>query len=56
VDNAIKYSPGRPAVRVEWGREDQYVAIRVRDQGPGISESERKAIFRKFVQQRGRRG
>src|SRR5215472_6283956 len=49
VDNAIKYSPGQPAVWVEWGREDQYVAIRVRDQGPGVSESERKAIFRKFV-------
>jgi signal transduction histidine kinase len=49
VDNAIKYSPNHPAVWVEWGMEDDYVAIRVRDQGPGIVESERKKIFRKFV-------
>jgi signal transduction histidine kinase len=49
VDNAIKYSPNQPTVWVEWGKEDTYVAIRVRDQGPGIAETERKAIFRKFV-------
>ena len=49
VDNAIKYSPEQPTVWVEWGVEKQYVAIRVRDRGPGIAESEKKAIFRKFV-------
>jgi signal transduction histidine kinase len=49
VDNAIKYSPNHPTVWVEWGMENSYVAIRVRDQGPGIVESERKKIFRKFV-------
>jgi signal transduction histidine kinase len=49
VDNAIKYSPNHPTVWVEWGMEDEYVAIRVRDQGAGIAESERKKIFRKFV-------
>ncbi len=49
VDNAIKYSPGYPTVWVEWGEEAGYVAIRVRDRGPGIADSERKAIFRKFV-------
>jgi two-component system phosphate regulon sensor histidine kinase PhoR len=49
VDNAIKYSPNHPTVWVEWGVEDQYVAIRVRDKGPGIALAERKAIFRKFV-------
>jgi len=49
VDNAIKYSPDRPTVWVEWGREDRYVAIRVRDEGPGITASEQKRIFRKFV-------
>jgi signal transduction histidine kinase len=34
---------------VEWGRENDSVAIRVRDNGPGIPASERKAIFHKFV-------
>lgn len=49
VDNAIKYSPNHPTVWVEWGREGGYVAIRVRDKGPGIAPSEKRAIFRKFV-------
>jgi signal transduction histidine kinase len=49
VDNALKYSPEYPTVWVEWGRENDSVAIRVRDQGPGIPASERKEIFHKFV-------
>ncbi|MGA1995909.1 MAG: HAMP domain-containing sensor histidine kinase [Bryobacteraceae bacterium] len=49
VDNAIKYSPACPTVWVEWGRQREFVAIRVRDKGVGIQPSERKAIFRKFV-------
>jgi two-component system phosphate regulon sensor histidine kinase PhoR len=36
-------------VWVEWGRQREFVAIRVRDKGVGIQPSERKAIFRKFV-------
>src|SRR5262249_7614854 len=49
IDNALKYSPHEPVVWVEWGAENGQVAIRVRDQGPGITSQERKAIFRKFV-------
>ena len=49
VDNAIKYSPGHPTVWIDWGLSNHYVAIRVRDQGPGIPESERRKIFRRFV-------
>jgi signal transduction histidine kinase len=49
VDNALKYSPNCPVVWVEWARQKQYVAISVRDNGPGIPLSERRTIFRKFV-------
>ena len=49
VDNALKYSPDQPAVWVEWERENENVAIRVRDKGPGIPAAERKQIFHKFV-------
>jgi two-component system, OmpR family, phosphate regulon sensor histidine kinase PhoR len=49
LDNALKYSPDQPAVWVEWRMQDRFVAIAVRDKGRGITESERKAIFRKFV-------
>jgi signal transduction histidine kinase len=49
VDNALKYAPDCPTVQVQWGVEEAQVAIRVRDSGPGIPASEKKAIFRKFV-------
>ena len=49
VDNALKYSWDKPAVWVEWGKENERVAIRVRDRGAGIAPAEMKAIFRKFV-------
>jgi signal transduction histidine kinase len=49
LDNALKYSPGHPVVWVDWGVRSGHVAIAVRDEGPGIAEAERKAIFRKFV-------
>ena len=49
IDNAIKYSPGEPVVRVEWAAEAGRVTIRVIDRGLGIPENEQAAIFRKFV-------
>lgn len=49
VDNALKYSPNCPTVWVEWGKERERVAIRVRDHGLGIPLAERRVIFRKFV-------
>jgi two-component system phosphate regulon sensor histidine kinase PhoR len=49
LDNAMKYSPGQPIVWVDWKAEDRGVAIRVRDQGLGISASEQKIVFQKFV-------
>jgi signal transduction histidine kinase len=49
IDNAFKYSPDGPPVRVGWALENSRVAIQVRDQGLGITAEERRAIFRKFV-------
>ncbi len=49
LDNAVKYSGEKPIVRVEVEAESDQVAIRVRDQGVGISPSEKKRILRKFV-------
>jgi len=49
LDNALKYSPGRPAIWVDLAREGKRVALRVRDQGPGIPVEEQKEIFNKFV-------
>ncbi len=49
LDNAVKYSPGRPAIWVDLAREGKHAALRVRDQGPGIPLEEQKEIFDKFV-------
>ena len=49
VDNALKYGPECPTVWVNCGIEKSHVAIKVRDGGPGIPASEKRAIFRKFV-------
>ena len=49
IDNAIKYSPGQPSVRVTWAREGDRVAIRVSDSGPGIPAAEQRTVFEKFV-------
>jgi two-component system, OmpR family, sensor histidine kinase SenX3 len=49
VDNAIKYSSQPVQVRVEIaGTESHRVAVRVRDEGVGISGPELKRIFRRF--------
>jgi signal transduction histidine kinase len=48
LDNAFKYSPENPAVRVQVARNGTRVAIAVRDQGVGIPRQERKRIFRRF--------
>ena len=49
IDNALKYSPEHAAIWVQWSMEHAQVAIRVRDEGLGITAAERRAIFRKFV-------
>ncbi|HWF09144.1 MAG TPA: HAMP domain-containing sensor histidine kinase [Bryobacteraceae bacterium] len=49
VDNALKYAPNCPAIEVRWRVERSRVAISVRDRGPGIPASEKRAIFRQFV-------
>jgi two-component system, OmpR family, sensor histidine kinase SenX3 len=49
IDNAIKYSSGPVQVRVALEEMDgQRFAVRVTDQGVGISDVELKRIFRRF--------
>jgi signal transduction histidine kinase len=49
LDNAVKYSPHCKTVWVTASEEDGQLAIRVRDQGTGISAGEQRQVFRKFV-------
>ncbi len=49
IDNAVKYSSGDVRVQVEIQEvENQRFAVRVTDQGVGISPPELKRIFRRF--------
>ena len=60
VENAIKYAPGTEVVRVEVAvdgkiGQDDAIAIRVIDRGPGIAEDDRPRIFERFYRGKGAR-
>lgn len=48
LDNALKYTPTGGTVTVEVKNYELFLAIRVDDTGPGISEEEQAKIFRRF--------
>ena len=49
LDNAVKYSPDGVRIAVELEiSDDDYVVLRVRDQGVGIPPHELKRIFKRF--------
>jgi two-component system sensor histidine kinase/response regulator len=50
IDNAIRVSPRETTVRVTYRTAADRVRVEVADEGPGIPEESRIAIFEKFVQ------
>ncbi|MDA8344500.1 MAG: ATP-binding protein [Thermaerobacter sp.] len=48
IDNAVKYTQDDGHIRVETGREDGKVWLRVSDDGPGIPEEDLPRIFERF--------
>lgn len=48
VDNAIKFTPPGGRVLVRTFRSGDLLAVEVEDTGPGIAESERAAVLRRF--------
>lgn len=48
LDNAIKYTPSGGHVWLDVVRYPMFCALRVRDDGPGIPESEQAKIFARF--------
>jgi signal transduction histidine kinase len=61
VDNAIKYSETRKALRVEAAVRNGYLTLAVEDEGIGIPLEEQTRIFEKFYRvgrsdNQGRRG
>ncbi len=51
LSNAVKFTPPSGAISLSVDRDgDQQVRLIVRDNGPGIAESQRQVIFEKFHQ------
>lgn len=48
VENAIKYTPAQMPIRVELSSNGSEAEIRVKDEGPGIPDTEKKRIFERF--------
>ena len=48
IDNAVKYSPENSLVQIDVAEKDEWIVIKVSDNGPGIPESERERIFDRF--------
>jgi len=47
IENALKYAPDAP-IHVSAARNNGHVILSVRDEGPGMSESERLHAFERF--------
>jgi signal transduction histidine kinase len=48
ISNAVKYSPFASTVQVHLLSERDHALVRVKDEGPGISEADQKKLFQKF--------
>ncbi len=49
ISNAVKYSPPNTTVHVHTLPEAESILVSVRDEGPGISETDQKKMFQKFT-------
>jgi two-component system phosphate regulon sensor histidine kinase PhoR len=48
VDNAIKYSKGKPEIEISTEDHKNGFYLRVKDQGIGMSREDQKHVFEKF--------
>ena len=52
IDNAVSFSPSGGLVEIGATRTEDKILIRISDEGPGVPEQERKAIFHRFHTER----
>ena len=51
LDNAIKYSPEEPIIDIKTENVKDFIIIKIRDQGSGMSKAAQKRIFEKFYRE-----
>jgi two-component system phosphate regulon sensor histidine kinase PhoR len=51
LDNAIKYSPEEPKIDIETENVKDFIIIKIKDQGSGMSKVAQKRIFEKFYRE-----
>ena len=51
LDNAIKYSPNEPVIDIQTENVKDFVIIKIKDQGSGMSKAAQKRIFEKFYRE-----
>ena len=51
LDNAIKYSPLAPIIDVYTENVKEFVIIKIKDQGAGMSKVAQKRVFEKFYRE-----
>ena len=49
INNAIKYSPGEKNIFVSLTEENELAFLRIRDEGQGFTEEDKKLLFQRFV-------
>ncbi|QKG70057.1 sensor histidine kinase [Erythrobacter mangrovi] len=48
LDNAVSFSPSSGSIAVNLERQDSWVSLTICDEGPGIPEEKREAVFQRF--------
>lgn len=48
IENAIKYCPPGIHIQVIWEQDEQFVKLKVSDNGPGLSEEHHSRVFERF--------
>lgn len=51
LDNAIKYSPDKPIIDIKTENVKEFIIIKIKDQGSGMSKAAQKRIFEKFYRE-----
>ena len=51
LDNAVKYSEGRPEIDIYTENVKNYVVMKIKDKGEGMSKNAQKKVFEKFFRE-----